>query len=90
MNAGEAIGLLVGLGDPPEAGSPLLVQEWNWASAISDAVESSAGEPVLRTLVLEAIGIILDLENCTPGDAFEEINRRHGFNAIRKRGKSAQ
>lgn len=84
MNPGEAIGLLVGLGDPVEPAEPLLLQEWNWVKAIAAAIDKSEEQPELRGLVLEAIDVVLDLPKSKPAEAHEEIIRRRGFNEIRK------
>lgn len=84
MNAGEAIGLLVGLGEPESPDTPMLLQEWSWVDCIAVAIDKSADEPELRVLVLEAIDCILDLPKSKPGEAHEEVIRRRGFNDIRK------
>lgn len=84
MNPGEAIGLLVGLGEPDSPDSPLLLQEWSWVDCIAVAIDKSADQEELRILVREAIDCVLDLPKSTPGDAHEEVIRRRGFNEIRK------
>lgn len=84
MNVGEAIGLLVGLGDPVEPDQPLLLQEWSWVKAIAAAIDKSEEQPELRGLVLEAIDVVLDLPMSKPGDAHEEVIRHRGFNQIRR------
>lgn len=84
MNAGEAIGLLVGLGDPVEPDQPLLLQEWNWTKAIAAAIDKSSEQAELRGLVYEAINVILDLPPSKPGEVHDEILRRRDFNEIRR------
>lgn len=88
MNAGEAIGLLVGVAEAPDPESPLLLQHWDWVEAIVSAVDLSGDDPVLRAMVLPALAVILDLPKSDPQEAVHEIERRINFNSIRGRSKS--
>jgi hypothetical protein len=86
VNEGEAIGLLVGTAIPPNSERPLLLQSWDWTEALIDAIDASADEPVLREMVREAVGVILDFPDSDAPAMHTELIARRNFNDIRRKG----
>jgi hypothetical protein len=84
MNEGEAIGLLIGIVEAPDPERPLLLQHWDWAETVVEAIDESRDDPALRAMVVQAVTVILDLPESDPQEAWHEVVRRRGFNEIRK------